>query len=230
MMGLFHKVKRSLGFGRPKLESAVIADWSQNDYYDSYFKPAESKEWIGTFWGPHSIFLQRFSQLSTSRVLELACGMGRHTEILSKKCDEVIAVDISKANVAYTKRRLADRKNVKVYRNDGFRLNMVGDSDLDSVICYDAMVHFEDFVVFSYLREFARILKDNGRILIHHSNLPGEKASKRHYHENPAWRSPLNFDELNSKLDEFGFKIVSQDFLEWEGIPDLDCLTLAEKA
>jgi SAM-dependent methyltransferase len=230
MTGLFQKLERGLGLTKSEFGSVVIEDWSQNDYYDLYFKPAESKRWMETFWGPQSIFLKRFSHLSTDRILELACGMGRHTEILSKKCNEVIAVDVSKANVDYTKRRLVDKKNVKVYKNDGLILSMVPDSYLDSIISYDSMVHFEDFVVFYYLREFSRILKNNGKILIHHSNFSYKEASNCHYHNNPSWRNPLDINELNSSLNELGFKIISQDFLEWDDIENLDCLTLAEKS
>jgi hypothetical protein len=86
------------------------------------------------------------------------------------------------------------------------------------------MVHFSMDLMFSYLKDTSRILKQNGLALYHHSNFRGPGAD--HYGKNPHARNIMDFDLFVSACQNAGLLIMDSQELNWGGIQNLDRLTL----
>ncbi len=108
-----------------------------------------------------------------STVLEIAPGRGRWTEYIVKKAKHIILVDISEKLIDYCKHRFLNFENIVYYVNDGKNFPFIRDDQIDFIWSYDSFVHMEKDVIESYFKEFNRILKLNGKAVIHH-------AARRH--------------------------------------------------
>jgi SAM-dependent methyltransferase len=94
------------------------------------------------------------------RVLEIGCGAGRLTRALSNVFGEVHAVDVSGEMISRAQAALADRSNVRLYRNNGCDLAVVPNVEFD--FAYSAIV-FQHIpsreIVENYVREVGRLLR-----------------------------------------------------------------------
>ena len=102
----------------------------------------------------------------TSHALDVCCGSGGPSlAIIQRSGCRVTGIDREKAAVAYAQsqassRGLSDRTTFAVVDCNGplpFE-----DSSFDSVLCVDAVLHLRDR--FGTLREWARLLRDKGRL------------------------------------------------------------------
>ena len=106
---------------------------------------------------------RRLLQKASGKVLEVAVGTGRNLRHYSKGC-EITAVDMSPAMLEIARRK-ADklRMNVTFHVMDGENLSFP-DRSFDTVVDSLTVCTFTDPV--AALQEFARVCKDNGRILL----------------------------------------------------------------
>tara|TARA_R100000935_G_scaffold22300_2_gene41155 strand:- start:1125 stop:1781 length:657 start_codon:yes stop_codon:yes gene_type:complete len=207
-------------------EVKLIGDgWKSSQYYENV------ENMLKVFWGEDSRFLKRFETLDLSRVLELACGHGRHTEQIKKKAKEIILMDYNQENIDFCKERFKDQKNVDYFKNNGLNFQPIPDSSLTAIFCYDAMVHFDHRNVLSYLEDTLRVLAPGGRALYHHSNNSYPFAT--HYGQNPHSRNFMTKELFARYCMDCGLKVLDQTVFGWGGgkkrVEDLDCLTLLEK-
>jgi ubiquinone/menaquinone biosynthesis C-methylase UbiE len=94
------------------------------------------------------------------RVLEIGCGAGRVTRALSRVFGEVHGVDVSGEMIARAKELLADRPNVRLYKNNGADLAVLPDLQYDfafSIIVFQHIARRE--VIERYVREVRRVLR-----------------------------------------------------------------------
>lgn len=203
----------------------IAGDWESQSYYEE----AECAEWMATFWGPRSHFLPLFEQLSRGVVLELACGHGRHAARIADRVQRLILVDVNRGNIDFCRKRLSGRSNVEYLVNDGYTLREIESGSIDSIFCYDAMVHFEFDAVQSYLEESFRCLKPGGRALFHHSNYDLNPGGD--YTQNPGWRNFMSVEAFRHLASRGGFRVLESRTLKWgNGSPkDSDAVTLLEK-
>lgn len=109
-------------------------DWFDSPYYHILYQhhdDTEARKFIDKL-------LQVLSLPPGARVLDLACGKGRHARYLAKQGFEVTGLDISASNIAYARQFENDR--LSFYRQDmrrSFRYNY-----------YDAIVNM--FTSFGY--------------------------------------------------------------------------------
>jgi len=96
-------------------------------------------------------------------VADLGCGTGPITQLLAEQVKQVIAVDNSAAMLKAAKKRLGERENVDLRRGELESL------PIDDAVCDAAML----VLVLTYLaepaaaiKEAARVLKPNGRLVI----------------------------------------------------------------
>jgi SAM-dependent methyltransferase len=200
----------------------IKADWADSPYY------AQSE--IANdpvFWGPHFPFLAMFEQLDLSRVIELACGHGRHSARFADRAGQITLVDINEPNIAACRARFAGRDNVSFLVCSGSDLMPLTSGGYTAVFCYDAMVHFELHDIIAYLEEIQRVLVPGGRALLHYSNYTGNPGGS--YHDNPHWRN-FNSEPLFRHLAmRSGFTVCSSHLLDWADSTGLDAVTLIEK-
>lgn len=96
-------------------------------------------------------------------ILEIGCGVGRMTRMLSRIFRNVIAVDVSDEMVSQARENTADLANVSVILGDGQTLQAIESQSIDfafSFIVFQHIPYAEIF--FSYCAEVYRVLKPGG--------------------------------------------------------------------
>jgi len=203
-------------------ERELIAEYHEK-FMDSYFESAEEGSSIEFFWSRDSIFYQLFQNLNIDRVVELACGWGRHVPYYIKDAKCIVLVDILERNIEYCKNRFKGEKKITYYVNNGHDLNLVESGTQTAVFSYDAMVHFELLDVFEYLKEINRILVHGGRALIQHSN--NTEDYKVTFLTGKGGRNYMSAQLFAHLSNRAGLAVIEQHIING----DLDCLTLLEK-
>lgn len=204
-----------------EIRNAIAMDWVEARYY------SDAEGWLGTFWAPNSKFLPFFRELDLTRVIELACGHGRHAEQILDQVGEITLVDFEPRNIAACRERFAGQDKVKYIVNAGNDLPGCEDGGYSALFCYDAMVHFELLDVIEYLRQTHRVLRPGGRALLHVSNNRQNPGS--FYHQNTHWRNFGSLDVFLHVADRLGFEILGSRTLDWPQAPELDGLLLLER-
>ncbi len=96
-------------------------------------------------------------------VLDAGCGPGLYIEELLARGAEVIGFDASVEMVRLAERRVGDRAVIRHHRL-GDQLTFVADAAVDVVVSALVWHYVEDRV--GALREFHRVLRDGGRVVI----------------------------------------------------------------
>ncbi|WP_339698754.1 class I SAM-dependent methyltransferase [Algoriphagus aquimarinus] len=129
-------------------------------------------------------------------VLDIACGEGYGSSLLSKVADQVIGVDISETTVNHAKQRY--NSNNLSFRVGSADKIPVEDNFFDIVVSFETIEHLENHD--EMISEIKRVLKHNGLLIISSPNKV-EYSVARNY-SNPFHEKELNkgeFEELISK-------------------------------
>lgn len=196
------------------------------DHMNDYFESCESEGAINRFWAEDSAFYGLFKQLDLSNVVELVCGRGRHVPCYVDNAQNIILVDILNKNIEFCKTRFANYENITYYTNNGYNLEEIPTETVSSLFAYDAMVHFEMMDIYEYLKDIYRILKKEGKALIHHSNY--DEDYRASFENAPNGRSFMSKQLFAYLAYKAGFAVKEQIVIDW-GVKDLDCITLLEK-
>jgi len=206
----------------PRHQAAAVArDWVDSPYY------AEAERWTFVFWQNGGIFRNLFDRLDLDHVVELACGHGRHAEMIKDRARRITLLDILEENVEQSRVRHATHSNITCIRNSGVDFLPVADGSATAIFCYDAMIHFPPDVVASYLVDAARILAAGGRALFHHSNY-GVRVD-HHYGMNPHARNFMTQRLFADLAHQAGLTVDESHVIPWGEVSDLDCVTLVRK-
>ena len=218
-----HKTVISQGRDLKQLADNIGRDWITSPYYED-----AEKKWTHIFWEPNGLFRMMFNKLDSGIILDLACGHGRHSAQMKDWNNQKILMDINQTNVDYCIQRFKGDPRYTAIVNNGYDCKPLGDSSCTAVFCYDAMVHFDSKVIFSYLRDIFRVLKPSGRALLHHSNYTGNLGG--HYAKNPHCRNYMSQSLFVHYSKKSGFDIIDSVTMNWGHDPNLDCLTLISKS
>ena len=94
------------------------------------------------------------------RVIEIGCGAGRLTNALAQRFGEIHAVDVSGEMIAQAKQKLAPRRNVHLYQNNGIDLSVLPAQKYDFAFTLVVFQHIPSYqVIESYVREVNRLLR-----------------------------------------------------------------------
>jgi SAM-dependent methyltransferase len=113
--------------------------------------------------------------VARGRALDLGSGLGRVTRALARRFDEVVAVDVSAEMVrrAEALHPKADFPSISFHATDGVHLPLE-DESVDFVFSYEVFQHLPSReVMHGNLVEVARVLRPEGRALIHVHRAPG---------------------------------------------------------
>lgn len=115
-----------------------------------------------------------------SVVIDLGCGGGKYTQYLAPLCKQVIAIDISMQMLRRAAAYLDSQgiSNVQYLLNDGKSFGDIG-SPIDLVFSYDVFLHLSIELVYSYLLDGQRVLKDGGVFILHQVNILTEDMLER---------------------------------------------------
>lgn len=195
--------------------------WKESSYYE------DARQWTFIFWDPQHPFRPFFDRMDLRAVLELACGHGRHSEIVAPMASQLTLMDIHAKNLDACKEILSNRDNVRYLVGNGYDFTPMASSSLSAIFCYDAMVHFSPDLVTSYLQDAARVLEPGGQALFHHSNYNADPTI--HYGRNPQARNRMTLDMFADLVVRAGLTVEDSRMVDWAGIPGLDGLTLVRK-
>ncbi|WP_051608643.1 class I SAM-dependent methyltransferase [Selenomonas sp. FC4001] len=195
-------------------------------HMDSYYKVAETDEALKFFWGD-GICRDMFMKMNHEKIIELACGRGRHVPQYINLAKKVILVDILKKNIEECRDRFKNYKNISYYVNNGYDLSELPENSFTAIFTYDAMVHFELMDIASYLQECARVLEKGGMGLFHHSNNCSDY--KATFANAPHGRSYMSKNLFAYLAHRAGLEIVHQEIVDWGGVENLDCISLVRK-
>jgi SAM-dependent methyltransferase len=186
----------------PNTIEANLELWSRYDW------SLQGQEWsANTEW--HGSLLTHVLEPNIpvgSRVLEIGCGAGRWTDYLVRRAKHVIAVDLTAECIRICKERFSNCDNISYLVNDGQDLSFIPHGSIDRIWSFDVFVHIQSTDVEKYVRQFADILTDGGRGIVHHS-ATGVKKN--------GWRSDMTAERMIEMSDRHGLAIVKQ-FDSWD--------------
>jgi SAM-dependent methyltransferase len=106
---------------------------------------------------------------SRERVLDLACGHGRHARVLAGRVGAMVGVDRS---AAYLRRaRAASTAEPTRYLQADLRALPLRSASFDAAYSwYASLFMFDDVANAAALAEVARVVRPGGRLLVHHAN------------------------------------------------------------
>jgi ubiquinone/menaquinone biosynthesis C-methylase UbiE len=220
----FNGLATILNQDKVKFNRDYIA-YFHTDSMESYYVEAEKITDI--FWGEESLFYKMFNKLNISNVIELACGRGRHVPKYLEKAGQITLVDILEKNIDYCKERFKGERKIYYYKNNGFNLEQLENEAYTAVFCYDAMVHFEMMDIYSYLVDIYRVLKKGGGVLLHHSNYSDDYTAS--FATAPIGRSFMSKKCFAYLAYRAGFEVIEQHVIDFDGVKDIDCITLLKK-
>ena len=143
------------------VDKCKYADYYKEEYYKS------------SLYDYTSYRLERIVALARpvegKRILDLGCGPGGIAVRCALKGAEVIGIDVSEDALRLSAQRAA-RSNAKLllFEFDGKEIPFV-DSAFDSIILSDVVEHVDDQTLNCLLKECNRLLKPDGRVVIHTS-------------------------------------------------------------
>jgi ubiquinone/menaquinone biosynthesis C-methylase UbiE len=101
-------------------------------------------------------------------VLDFGCGLGRMVPGFKKYFEQYVGVDISSKMLDQAKTIYADSKNIDFVLNEKNDLSFLENNSIDMVYCNHVLQHNPDPVVRkNYIREFMRILRPGGLVVLH---------------------------------------------------------------
>jgi SAM-dependent methyltransferase len=228
--------------------------WNLEHWGRDYDWDRGGDEWSDPWGGPEaewrSCILPRVSRfLPADSILEIAPGFGRWTQYLIPRCSSYIGVDLAERCVTSCTNRFSGHEAVRFAVNDGRSLPMVFDSSVDLVFSFDALVHAEEDVISSYLKEFRRVLRKDGIGFIHHSNVGAYQATSTFRdmlaHIGDAPRVPrtilrrvglINWHQARARSmtaqrffelsNDAGLACIGQEIVNWASPLLVDCISV----
>lgn len=205
------------------------------DWWDSYQWEKFGEEWSEAWGGAKmqwfgSILPRIHKFIPAQSILEIACGHGRWTNFLKDYCEKLIAVDLSEKSINYCKEKFEETK-ISFHLNDGKSLHMVPEQSIDFIFSLDSLVHVDRDVIGVYLSQFSKILKKDGVVFIHHSNL-GEYRYYSYLDKTPFikkvfgkigiiekkthWRDPsVSAKDVKILAENYGLRCLHQELVNW---------------
>lgn len=152
-----------------------MSDWTRKLFKSGIFTPGAPEAVAAA--PREAAFVWKALGLSRgARVLDVACGTGRHSILLARRGAAVLGVDYTPSYLAEARRKSRGLRNARFVRGDMRRLHLEGQFDA-AINLWTSFGYFakpsDDMKV---LRGIARALKPGGRFLIDVSDFDGIRA------------------------------------------------------
>ncbi len=137
------------------------------------------------------------------RVLDLACGEGYGSKILSSNAAHVVGIDIDKATIEHARKKYT-KKNLEFMVGSMMDIPVKDNNQFDVIVCFEAIEHIKEQEML--LNEVKRLLKKDGLFIV---STPDKRyfeekiKDKREFHV-----KELYFDEFKELLNRY-FKNIA---------------------
>lgn len=164
--------------------------------------------------------------------LDFGCGEGRIIAIVKNEVDYIYGCDINKTAIDKCIERFSGDDSVHCFQNANGGIQLK-DQTCDVIYSIGTMVHFNLREVYTYLKEFYRILLPGGVGIIHHSNW---RETEDYLCSNSAYssayrRGDVGATDISNLCNRIGFEVLIQNKIPWGVIEwDIDCITVCRKA
>jgi len=199
--GVLGPAHRAYSDHSPDENRAIWTAWDWSRRGEEWDDTAEPEEWRASLI--EHVLLPNLGDGGS--VLEIGPGGGRWSESLQRRADHLVLVDVTERVLDLCRERFANAPNIDYVQTDGATLPGVADASLDFVWSFDAFVHIAPLDIASYLAEIARVLKPDGRAVVHHAG---------RFQRGPGWRSPMTAVLFARLAEERGLR-VRQQFDSW---------------
>lgn len=151
-------------------------------------------------------------------LLELGAGGGRFTEPLLLRSQRLIASDTSPTMIRLLRDRFANRPNITFLLLEGRDLRDIADESVDGVFSYDVFIHLSAWNIYAYLEELRRVLRTDGRAILHHANTRSPLGWKRFLRDVARFRSgeparaqftPMTPELMAELAERAGLKVLA---------------------
>jgi SAM-dependent methyltransferase len=153
-------------------------DWFTRFFDAGYVAELEDQKPPGQTRREVEFLLRSFRLPPGARILDVACGFGRHAAELSRRGFRVVGVDLSRTMVREARHRFREGPRLRFVQGDMRRLDYR--AEFDAVICfYTSFGYFPRAQNEATLQRMACALKPGGRVLIDHRNPSHDAALPR---------------------------------------------------
>lgn len=157
-------------------------------------------EWSHRYF--RHFILPHISEDRTCKILEVGCGYGRYTQLLTQTLgyEHTVGVDISEEQIEYA------RKNYKltnVYKSDALEYLKKGNEKYDAVILMDVLEHLELGYAIALLAEIRESLTPTGKLIIQVPN--GLSPMTPIFHNDVTHVRPFTVNSISQILRMAGF-------------------------
>lgn len=180
---------------------------------------------LASFWAEGEADLDRILGLlgvgiePTDEALDIGCGVGRLTRVLSQRAHTAIGLDVSEAMIDRARGQNAHLANVRWVHGDGVSLAPIPDGSVDVIVSHVVFQHIPDpAITLGYVREMGRVLRPGGWAAFQVSNDPTvHRPRRRGLRERvaqAAGRRPGGQDDpawLGSAVDLDAMRSVASD-------------------
>ena len=123
----------------------------------------------------------RWEKLNKKRVLDLGCGIGRHSELFAEKNFDVLAFDISPEGIENIT-KLINEKKLKIETKIGdMQALPYDDNRFNSILAFHVIYHTDKNGIRKIIKEIERVLEKEGELYITFNSI-----------NNPSYSNPKN--------------------------------------
>lgn len=142
-------------------------------------------------------FVLHHFELKGKIVLDIACGEGYGSDLLSKKAKMVYGVDVSKEAISYATKKYF-KNNISFIEGSAHKLPIV-DNTIDIVVSFETIEHHDKHD--EMFMEFKRVLRGGGILVI---SSPDKAYYEKYYpnHKNEFHIKELYKDELQGLIEK----------------------------
>lgn len=199
-IGFYRAIRTTYLWLRGKPDSTAkenLLIWSNYDWSHLGDEWIYDSGWMEEFI--HNLFEPNIPM--GSDILEIGPGAGRWTKFLIERASQLTIVDLTPECIEICKGIFRDKSNIRYFVNDGRDLSFIPDSSIDRIWSFDVFVHIDPVDIECYVKQFARLLKPDGRGIIHHSKNGASRV---------AWRSAMTAEKMREFCDKYHLLVIEQ--------------------
>ncbi len=165
---------------RQKKWTKIAVKNHQKGLPSSWGKQLEKEVVLGDYLKIRDVFL--LPNIVNKTVLELGCLDGKWSQYIVPNAKHTFLVDLSKDILPILLNKIKNSKNnFTFYETKGNELQGIDNKTIDFIFCIDTLVRVSKKSIKKYFFEFKRILKEDGKMLIHLPCNIKELSVKNHF-------------------------------------------------